>query len=103
MKHLTLAGLIGLTLASCANLQQAQTTFVQSCGAYDIAFKGAIQLREAGQLTSTDIDTITLLDKTITPICTGPIPTNPDTATTQVEAAVTQITVDILNQHASKK
>lgn len=103
MKAIILALLATLVLASCATSQQAQTTFVQSCGAYNVAFNGAIQLRLAGKLSSAEIDEITLLDKTVTPLCTGTLPSDPSTLIPQVEAAITQITVGIINQHASTK
>ena len=92
--------LLGLTavcaLAACAaptSTQQAQVQYVQACTAYGSAFAAALTLREQGKLSAQAIAQISILDQQITPICTGPLPADPTTATLQVTAAVTTIAV----------
>src|SRR5574337_367544 len=89
---LFLIGVALTALAGCATTtQQAQVQYVQACGAYGSAFSAAVQLRSAGKLNRAQIDAVTQIDKQITPICTGPLPTDPAAATAQVTAAVTTL------------
>lgn len=94
-----LALALSLCLASCATTQSTQVAYVQACGAYSAAFSTAVSLRAAGKLSQADIDAITLMDTTVTPICTGPLPADPTAATQQVTAAVTTL----LLMEAAKK
>lgn len=83
-----------LSLAGCAGLQsgqQAQVAYVQACAAYGAAFSTALQLREAGKLTPVQIDHVTIADQIITPICTGPMPSNPAAETAQIFSAAAQL------------
>ncbi|MHB8914434.1 MAG: hypothetical protein ACYC4K_01325 [Thiobacillus sp.] len=93
---LTLIALMALALTGCATAPApatAQTQFVQACGAYGVAFAAALQLREAGQLSAAQIAYLSQNDVIITPICTGPMPTNAAAATTEIMTAVTTIAV----------
>ena len=87
--------LSGCALSPAANTQTvaAQTQFTQACGAYGVAFATALQLREAGQLSPAQIADVSRNDQLITPLCTGPMPTNATAATTEVMAAVTTLAV----------
>ena len=82
-----------LVLVACATTQSTQQTYVQACAAYNAAFTSALNARVAGKLSQNQIDQITLLDSQITPICTGPLPTDPTAATQQITAAVTTMAV----------
>lgn len=85
--------LLILVLTACATVQDAQTQYVQACAGYAAAIATAVQLRSAGKLTQNEIDSITIADNQITPICTGPLPTDPTAATQQVTAAVTTLLI----------
>ncbi|MEL5850120.1 MAG: hypothetical protein U7M05_12295 [Candidatus Igneacidithiobacillus chanchocoensis] len=92
-----------LLLTACATTtQQTQVQYVQACTAYGAAFNAALALREAGKLTPAQINQVNLLDSQITPICTGPLPADPQAATAQVTAAVTTLAIIEAAQHASK-
>lgn len=85
-----------MALTGCATAPgqiAAQTQFTQACGAYGVAFATALQLREAGQLSPAQIADVSQNDQIITPLCTGPMPTNAAAATTEVMAAVTTLAV----------
>lgn len=87
-----------LSLAGCAApagspVQQTQVTYTQACAAYGAAFGVALELRRAGKLNRAQIDQVTILDGQITPICTGPLPADPASATQQITAAVTALTL----------
>jgi hypothetical protein len=73
--------------------QVMQTAFVDGCAAWNVAFSTAYQLRLAGKLNQAQIDQVTLLDSQITPLCTGPLPTDATNATQQVTAAVASMAI----------
>lgn len=89
-------------LAACATTESAQTSYVKACAAYNAAFATALQLRIDGKLSKSEVDSITLISSQVTPICTGPLPANPEAATQQVTAAVTTITIMEAIKKASK-
>jgi hypothetical protein len=99
--RLPMLGVLGAAavLAACQTMpgatpaQSTQVTSTQACASWGAAFDVALQLRKAGKLNRAQIDQITLLDSQVTPICTGPMPTDPDTAAKQVTAAVTTLTI----------
>lgn len=100
--RLPMLGLIGasaLALAACQSVpgqstaQSTQVTYTQACSSWGAAFATALELRRAGKLNQAQIDQITLLDATVNPICTGPLPTDPNAATQQVTAAVTTLVI----------
>lgn len=74
-------------------VQQTQVTYTQACAAYGAAFGVALELRRGGKLNRAQIDQVTLLDNQVTPICTGQLPADPATATQQITAAVTALTI----------
>jgi hypothetical protein len=82
-----------LSLAGCATTPNVQTGYVQACAMYEATFSTALQMRVDGKLSKSTIDQITLLDQQITPICTGPMPTDPTQAEVQITAAVTTLTI----------
>lgn len=90
---------LAILLSACvtnpqqAPTQSAQVTYTQACAAYGAGFAVALELRRAGKLNQAQIDQVTLLDSQITPICTGPLPADPDAATRRVTAAVTALAV----------
>lgn len=86
---------LSLSLAACGSVsvQSAQVAYTQSCAAYGGAFDVMIALRKAGKLNQSQIDQVTIIDSQITPMCTGPLPNDLDTATAQVTAAVTALTI----------
>jgi hypothetical protein len=88
-----LAGACLLILAACSTTQSAQQHYVQSCAAYNAALSTAVELRIAGKLTQSEIDSITLIDNQATPICTGQLPADPVAAARQVTAAITTLTI----------
>ncbi len=75
-----------LALAACATTQQTDVALTQACGAYGAAFKIALQRRQAGKLNPAQIQTVNNADKTVTPICTGQLPPNPQAATAEVSS-----------------
>jgi hypothetical protein len=93
---------LALLLAACSTTQDTQVGYVQACSAYAAAFSAAVTLRANGKLGQKDIDAITLMDKEVTPICTGPLPTDPTAATQQVTAAVTTLLIMEAAQQGSK-
>lgn len=76
-----------------APAQATQVAYVQACAAYSAVFATALQLRKAGKLNEPQISQVTLLDSQVTPICTGALPADPETATQQITAAVTALTI----------
>jgi hypothetical protein len=102
MKNLLTIG-AGLVLAAavsgCASptagtpSQAAQVGYAQACAAYAAMFATALELRKAGKLNPAQINQVTLIDSQVTPVCTGPLPADPDAATVQITAAVTALTI----------
>jgi hypothetical protein len=90
---LSIAAVLLAGCASTTSTQTAQVNYTQACAAYGAAFAGALQLRKAGKLNQVQVDQVTLLDSQITPICTGPLPTDATAATQQITAAVTALTI----------
>jgi hypothetical protein len=98
MKKLITLGIVAaaMLMSACSftgTTQDAQVKYVQACAAYGAALNTAVNLRQQGKLSAKQINEITVLDAQITPICTGPLPANPDAATQQVTAAITTLTV----------
>jgi hypothetical protein len=73
--------------------QSAQANYVRACSAYNAAFVGVYNAVKAGKLSTSQLDQAILLESQITPICTGPLPKDPESATAQITAAVTTLTV----------
>ena len=104
MKHLNLFRILPLlvllsALGACASFapgatsSQVDTQYAQACIAYGAAFNAALQLRTAGKLTAAQIAAVNTVDQTVTPICTGPLPANPQAAIVQITAASTTLVV----------
>jgi hypothetical protein len=94
---LAMLGLAGLMLAGCVTPQSTpqttQASYTQACAAWGAGFSVALEMRRAGKLNQSQIDQITLLDNTVTPLCTGPLPADPTQAAQQVTAAVTTLAI----------
>lgn len=84
---------IALTACTTTSTRDAQVAYAQSCAAYGAAFDVALQLRKAGKLNDAQVRQVTLMDSQITPICTGPLPNDPNAATVQVTAAIATLSV----------
>ena len=93
-KTLILAAVAVLALGACKTLQNADTAYFQACNAYGSALTAAAKLRLDGKLSPQAVQQISLVDSQITPICTGPLPANPQAATAQITAAVTTLAID---------
>lgn len=96
LRFLLLMLVMGVSMAvtACAtSTAQVQLQFIQTCAAYNAALGTAVTLRQAGELNPSQIEQISLIEATITPICTGPLPANPQTATTRITAAVTSLAI----------
>lgn len=91
IKSLVLVAAMAAALAACTTTQTTQTGYVQACAAYGVAFDAALHAREAGKLNQAQIDQVTLIDSQITPLCTGPLPADPEAATVQITTAVTTL------------
>ena len=98
-RFLTVA--ISLALTACATPQQTQTTFVQACGAYNVALNSAVQLRISGKLSPSEIDSVTLVDQTVFPLCTGTLPTDGNSALATVEAATANLILNIISKYST--
>ena len=79
-----------------------QVTFVQACGAYESAFGVAVQLRINGQLSPAAIKDISIIDSQVTPICTGPMPADSNTAVAQITTAIASLTAAAVIAKESK-
>jgi hypothetical protein len=82
-----------LALVGCATTQSTQVAYVQACGAYTTALSIGVKLEQEGKLTPSEITQITMLDKQVYPICSGPLPVDPTAATAQITAAITTLTI----------
>lgn len=87
-------------LQGCAAFQSTSTptqlvvSYDKACLAYAGALTTATDLLKAGKLSATAVTEITKVDKVVTPICTGTIPTDPTAATAQITTAVTTLVAD---------
>jgi hypothetical protein len=88
---ISLAIACAIGTSGCATQVDPSVQYVQGCAAYAAAFSTAVSLRQTGKLSQGQIDTVTLLDSQITPICTGPLPSDPSAMTVQVTSAVTSL------------
>ncbi len=109
--NVQILGLIALSsilfLTGCVTTggqaRSPQATYVQACSSYGTAFAVALAARKAGKLNQSQIDTVTLLDAQITPICTGPFPQDPDVKVQQITAAVTTMAIiGVINREVAK-
>ncbi len=84
-----------LSLVGCAGFgsqQASQASYVQACGAYSAALQTALELRKDGKLLPAQISAVTTLSEQITPLCSGPLPSNPATMMTKVSSAILTLT-----------
>ena len=85
-----------LTLTACASTphtpeQTAQLGYVQACTAYGAAFSAALDARKAGKLSAGQIKSIGEVDAQITPVCTGTLPTDTQSAVVKITAAIASL------------
>ena len=97
-----LALMLAVGLTGCATTQSAQQGFVEACSAYSATFQLALSLRQEGKLNDAQIKAVSDLDAQATPLCTGPLPTDPTAATALVTAAATTLTTEVIAQKVSK-
>lgn len=93
MRLIALLALI--TVFGGCTTQSQRIAAVDACSAYNAAFASALQLREQGKLTTSQIDQVGKIDKTVTPICTSP-------KITTVPASVATATASLLSLGAKK-
>ena len=91
MKRLLISLSIVL-LIGCASVPP-ENQFVQSCQIYDGVLKSALVAAQDGYLSPVQVANLKLINSQVTPICLGPIPTDPQVAVAQITAAVTTLTV----------
>jgi len=81
-----------MLLGGCATISP-QAQFLGACSTYATLFQTAVQLRSEGKLNQAQIQQVTLMDQSITPLCTNPMPSDPVTATQSVTRAITTLTI----------
>ena len=83
---LIIAAGVGVILAACTSVvpQSSQEAYTQSCAAYNVARDVVTELRAAGKLSQSQIDQLAL----IPPLCTGPVPAEPEAEVAKVIATV---------------
>ena len=98
MKYLAAA--FALALSACvtnSNLSPTENlavSFGQACAGYSAALASATLANNAGKLTKAQVQAISAADAQISPLCTGPTPTDLNAAITQVTAATTTVVVE---------
>jgi hypothetical protein len=68
-----------------------QIAFYQECLSYYAALSIAQSAYNSGKLNAAQTTQLKTISATISPICSGPLPTNPQDATNKVAAAVTAL------------
>lgn len=74
-----------------AKLLQAQDARNTACASWNTYFQLALKLREANQASPTLVQQTNLLDQTVTPVCTSPLPTDLTTLTAQTSQVLTNV------------
>ena len=86
---LTAIALSVAILSGCSTTPQStQVTYTQACTAYSGAFSAALDARKAGRLTPGQVQSIGRIDAQITPLCTGALPTDTQSAVAKITAAI---------------
>lgn len=86
------------TPQTASSTQSVQVTYTQACTAYSGAFSAALDARKAGKLTPSMIASIGAIDAQITPLCTGSLPANIQSAVTAITSATAAIASEQLLQ-----
>ena len=91
IRNLVLA-LLPLALVACATTPGSgpspQTVFAGTCTAYTGALTALTPLKAAGKLSAGQIATINTVNATVTPLCEGPLPSNPTQEMTSLNNAL---------------
>ncbi len=66
--------------------------YVQACGAFNVAYQSALQLRIQGRLTSVEIADVDKAYMAVAPLCTGALPMDRAVAQVQILSAVATLT-----------
>ena len=90
-----------LMLAACTTLSPTtnpagltpQQAFLQACTGYSAALSVTTQAILAGKLNAAQMQAVKATDATIYPICSGPVPADPQAQITQITAAITTLTI----------
>ncbi len=72
-------------------LLKAQDARNTACASWNTYFQLALRLKEAHQASPTLIQQTSLLDQTVTPVCTSPLPTDLNTLTAQTSQVLTNV------------
>jgi hypothetical protein len=88
-----------LIMTGCAT---SQASYVQSCAVYGASFDLAAQMRAAGKLNQSQIAAVGEIDRQVSKLCQGTLPTDLQSANNQVTAAVTTLALIGIVQKASK-
>lgn len=93
-----------LALTACATQQVTlEQQYVQSCTAYEAAFKTVNTLDKQNRLSASEIATVLKVDSIVTPLCTGKMPADLNASLTQITQATTTLTVQIIADKVSQK
>lgn len=97
MKLIALSAM--LVLAGCASQSAAPTLQLQQnylaiCESYTAVLKLATVANQAKKLTVAQQSAITQTDAVISPICSGPTPTDLNATITQITAAITTVAIN---------
>ena len=84
---LTLAFLAGCA-ATPGSGPSPQSVFAGTCTAYTGALTAITPLKAAGKLTAGQIATVNTINATVTPLCEGPLPSNPAQEMTSLNNAL---------------
>lgn len=84
---LTLALLAGCA-ATPGSGPSPQSVFAGTCTAYTGALTALTPLKASGKLTAGQIATVNTINATVTPLCEGPLPSNPAQEMTSLNNAL---------------
>ena len=84
--------LLPLTLMACAATPGSgpspQSVFAGTCTAYTGALTAITPLKASGKLSPGQIATVNTINATVTPLCEGPLPSNPTQELTSLNNAL---------------
>src|SRR5574337_55025 len=81
-----------MLFGGCTTLSP-QAQFVGACSTYATLFQTAVQLRTEGKLNQAQIQQVTMMDQSVTPLCLNPMPSDPTAATQAITQAITTLTI----------
>lgn len=84
--------LLPLMLAACATVPgtgpSPQSVFAGTCTAYTGALTAVTPLKASGKLSPAQIATVNTVNATVSPLCEGPLPSNPTQEMTSLTNAL---------------